>query len=503
MHAPAIVHRPVDLFCDGTCEVHTGEIVADSGNNIGLSAAITKAMGLPHPTHAANGAHSDRVRSLPAAANGQATSTSTNQEKTGSAPIDHDATAAFADFYRQHASFVRADLRRRNIPDSAIDDVAQEVFVTAHRKRHTLHGEHASRSWLGTISRYCAANFTRSRQRRTARESAFGTTVASRVEASDAERLLSRALLRRVLLALDAGKREVWVLTEAYGMTVPEICSHLALSPTTVRSRLYGARRRLRQIVDELDASHAGRLEHSITYLLREETGSVRREPTLATLLPVAPAWFLSANSVVERPLDAAVSRASVPASSSVCPSIVGRLRSWRAIGWTLAGTAAAVSAVAWLLGPPAAATAARTGPLANDLPGTIEPRESGSPPDSFGSEDADWRVSQRGAEAHESSVAPSTLGEELELVQPAVAAYQRGEHSRGLEFVARHASRFPAGQLASTRALLHVQLLCGLDRVVDAEAIAASYRQDLTTSPLMPRPSADLCRAVASPRPR
>ncbi|MEE9386848.1 MAG: RNA polymerase sigma factor [Nannocystaceae bacterium] len=167
-------------------------------------------------------------------------------EITPDSAEDRDLTGDFSTFYREHAAFVGRQLRGHHVAEDAIDDVTQEVFWTAHRKRHSLQSRPGARSWLACIARFSASNWRRSGRRARAKLIAFAHTTPTSLPAHMAEGLLNRTLLAERLAHLDGPKRGVWILTEALGMTAVEISTYLGLKPTTVRSRLHAARQRLR-----------------------------------------------------------------------------------------------------------------------------------------------------------------------------------------------------------------------------------------------------------------
>lgn len=78
--------------------------------------------------------------------------------------------------------------------------------------------------------------------------------------AAQEERL---CVLRRVLAELRPERRDVLILSDALGRTVPEIADELGIKPNTVKSRLGRARRDFRAVVRRLPPDERGLLEKS------------------------------------------------------------------------------------------------------------------------------------------------------------------------------------------------------------------------------------------------
>jgi DNA-directed RNA polymerase specialized sigma24 family protein len=67
---------------------------------------------------------------------------------------------AFADLYRRYARMVHGLLLAR-IPLAEVDDLVQEVFLTARKQLNSLRDPAASGGWLATIARNRATDFHR------------------------------------------------------------------------------------------------------------------------------------------------------------------------------------------------------------------------------------------------------------------------------------------------------------------------------------------------------
>jgi len=77
--------------------------------------------------------------------------------------------AAFCELVRRHQAVVRAFLGRFVRSAADVDDLAQEVFLAAHRDLATC-GDRGLRSWLFTIARHRALTWLRDEERRSRRQ---------------------------------------------------------------------------------------------------------------------------------------------------------------------------------------------------------------------------------------------------------------------------------------------------------------------------------------------
>lgn len=148
----------------------------------------------------------------------------------------------FAALYREQFGFVWRMLVHFGIPEPAIEDAAQDVFVVVHRRWADWQTEVSPRSWLYGIVRRVAADHRRSQTRHERKLDALPEPPRPRdVEAEVAERELIAAL-ERALAELEPGPRDAFVLSELEGMTAKEIGDAMGANPNTVASRLRAAR---------------------------------------------------------------------------------------------------------------------------------------------------------------------------------------------------------------------------------------------------------------------
>jgi len=146
------------------------------------------------------------------------------------------------ELFQTHAAFVLRLVRHLGVHPSDAEDVAQEVFVIAHRRLDTLARESSARSWLFGIARRLAANYLRKAKR--SGERLLDETYAADGGDPAAQLQLARdrALLARALGKLDEDKRAVFVLFELEGVAMHEVAEMVGCPINTAYSRLYAAR---------------------------------------------------------------------------------------------------------------------------------------------------------------------------------------------------------------------------------------------------------------------
>ncbi|MBM4088616.1 MAG: RNA polymerase sigma factor [Planctomycetes bacterium] len=135
------------------------------------------------------------------------------------------------------------------------EDLTQEVFLQAWRRRDQRRDPHATRVWLFTI----AANLWRDRLRREARRRPLvelsERECTSAVDPPD-RALIVREDVCRVLQMMDSlppRQREVLYLHACEGLVLAEIAAALGISPEAVKASLCQARKRLRRRFREYD----------------------------------------------------------------------------------------------------------------------------------------------------------------------------------------------------------------------------------------------------------
>lgn len=164
---------------------------------------------------------------------------------------------AFADLVRRHQGAVRAYLGRFSRRADLVDDLAQEVFVTAYRRLETYQEEAAFRLWLFGIARNQWLVHVRGEERRARRlakrlELELARGQAAWLEAHPVEEDHARELaaLRQCVRELEGTNGEL--VAEHYFLGVPavELARRLGRKASAVRMALLRVRRSLRDCVE-------------------------------------------------------------------------------------------------------------------------------------------------------------------------------------------------------------------------------------------------------------
>ena len=171
-----------------------------------------------------------------------------------SAEVSKPAPQDFQRIYREHYSHIWRFLLHLGIRKSDVPDVTHNVFLIAYRKLDEFEHRSSVRTWLCGIALRVARGFMRSASVRL-EVSATDTTLFDAgaddsVEAARQDGQLQ--LAHRLLGALPAEQREVFVLHELEQMTGTEIATLMGTSLGTVRSRLRRARDSFRKQLAEL-----------------------------------------------------------------------------------------------------------------------------------------------------------------------------------------------------------------------------------------------------------
>jgi len=154
---------------------------------------------------------------------------------------EHDR---FARLYEIYAPLVHGILLAR-VPRDEVDDLAQEIFLHALRKLHTLREAKSFGPWIAMIARNRAMDFHRS-----TRET---VEVTEQIAIANTPNKTAREVLDLIRSLPDA-YRETLVLRFVEGMTGPEIASRTGLTPASVRVNLHRGVKLLREKMGVPDA---------------------------------------------------------------------------------------------------------------------------------------------------------------------------------------------------------------------------------------------------------
>lgn len=176
-------------------------------------------------------------------------------EDTDAAHVERSLTDPheFSVLFDRHAGSVHRYLVRRVGRESA-EDLVGETFVTAFRSRSTYDLSRAdARPWLFGIATNLARHFWRSEFRRQARRA---PALGDIFEYDHSDEATSRAFFSSqqgavgaALAQLDDAHLDVLLLFAGPGLSYDEVALALGIPIGTVRSRLFRARQRLRELL--------------------------------------------------------------------------------------------------------------------------------------------------------------------------------------------------------------------------------------------------------------
>jgi RNA polymerase sigma-70 factor, ECF subfamily len=145
--------------------------------------------------------------------------------------------SAFADLYRRYVRMVHGVLLAR-LPRAEVDDLVQDVFVSAMRRIGSLREAAAFPGWLASIARNRAIDFLRRRH-------VEASELVDEPAAPDGDTSEALAILAEIA-ALPEAYRETLVLRLVEGLSGPEIAAQTGLTPASVRVNLHRGMKMLR-----------------------------------------------------------------------------------------------------------------------------------------------------------------------------------------------------------------------------------------------------------------
>jgi len=143
---------------------------------------------------------------------------------------------AFGRLYERFGPMVHGVLLTR-VPYGEVDDLVQDVFLSAFQRLSTLRAPGAFGGWLAAIARNRAVDY----HRRPRVEQ-----MADDIPAADARPQAEARAVLAVIQSLPAAYRETLVLRLVEGMTGQEIADRTGLTPASVRVNLHRGMKRLR-----------------------------------------------------------------------------------------------------------------------------------------------------------------------------------------------------------------------------------------------------------------
>jgi RNA polymerase sigma-70 factor (ECF subfamily) len=140
------------------------------------------------------------------------------------------------------------------------EDLTQEAFLLLFRKLHTFRGESAFSTWLHRLVVNTVLMHLRKKSlpavSMEAGPTPDGETAPSSVDIAASDLILEGSIdrinLRRCIAQLPAGSRVIFVLHDIEGYQHHEIAEMLGRSEGVSKSQLHRARKRLRELLHEI-----------------------------------------------------------------------------------------------------------------------------------------------------------------------------------------------------------------------------------------------------------
>jgi RNA polymerase sigma-70 factor (ECF subfamily) len=150
---------------------------------------------------------------------------------------------------RYQPAVFRWSLMFANDPDEA-EDIAQEVFVRAHRRLSQYRSDGSLEAWFYAVTRRAANQMRRKAKRRTRLALSPGARPAREVYTTDpggrVDRERATALIHEMFSNLPPRQREIFDLIDLQGLTPGEVAERIGMKPASVRANLFKARKSIR-----------------------------------------------------------------------------------------------------------------------------------------------------------------------------------------------------------------------------------------------------------------
>jgi RNA polymerase sigma-70 factor (ECF subfamily) len=161
--------------------------------------------------------------------------------------------------YAQHADFVWRTLQHLGVRSADLEDLAQEVFVTVHRRVASFDGRSKLTTWLFGV---CLHLVQRHRRRAYLRLEFLHAEPPERIDHDTPEAryagVEANRRLQQLLNKLSPERRATFVLFEVEGVSCEEIAELTSVPVGTVYSRLHLARKEVAKAAARLRRAGRG-----------------------------------------------------------------------------------------------------------------------------------------------------------------------------------------------------------------------------------------------------
>jgi RNA polymerase sigma-70 factor (ECF subfamily) len=145
--------------------------------------------------------------------------------------------SAFDELYKKLSPLVHGIILAR-VPRDEVDDIVQEVFISAYQKLHTLRDKNAVSPWMARIARNRAVEFYRRNKPTEELSENLSHNGRTRHEAQE---------ILDAIRSMPDTYRETLILRLVEGMTGPEIAERTGLKHESVRVNLHRGMKMLRE----------------------------------------------------------------------------------------------------------------------------------------------------------------------------------------------------------------------------------------------------------------
>jgi RNA polymerase sigma-70 factor (ECF subfamily) len=169
------------------------------------------------------------------------------------ARVASGSSSALATLYDAHAERVYAFARRLVGDDAAAEDLVHDVFMALPSAASRYRGDASVRTFLLSIAHNCSRHHIRAAARRRAAIARFEEEPHAATSPPDreAERKQLALRLQCALDALPDEQRVAFVLCEVEELTSVEAAEIVGAPEGTVRTRLFHAKKKLREMLEE------------------------------------------------------------------------------------------------------------------------------------------------------------------------------------------------------------------------------------------------------------
>lgn len=157
--------------------------------------------------------------------------------------------AELAAAYAEHARPIFRVLRRLGVPDAALDDAVQDVFMVAWRRHDAFEARSSYRTWLYGIARRVARDYRRAREQSERQHAELDLPSGGSSPEAYSESAQAARRVDAVLAQMSTALREVFVLAEIEQLPVTEIAEIVQVPLNTMYSRLRLARSKFSELV--------------------------------------------------------------------------------------------------------------------------------------------------------------------------------------------------------------------------------------------------------------